>query len=139
MFSDLIDECVENYMDDFFVCGDTFNGALDNLEKVLIRCRESYLALSNEKCKIFSKEGIVLSHHISSAGIKVDLAKIKVIMDLPTPWSQKEVRSFLGHVGYYRIFIVDFKKIATPMYRLLDKDIDFVWDSQCQDAFDNLK
>jgi hypothetical protein len=46
-----------------------------------------------------SKETIVLNHHISSAGIKVDpSAKIKVIMDIPTPRSQKEVRIFLGHV-----------------------------------------
>ena len=45
-------------------------------------------------------EGIVLGHHVSSQGIKVDLAKIKVIVGLPSPKTQKEVRRFLGHAGY---------------------------------------
>jgi hypothetical protein len=88
---------------------------------------------------MLSKEGIVLGHHISNARIKVDPAKIKFIMDLPAPRSQKEVRNFLGHVSYYRRFIVNFMKIATPMLKLLVKDNDFVWDSQCQDSFKDLK
>ena len=44
-------------------------------------------------------EGIVLGHHLSEAGIKVDLAKIKVIVNISPPKTVKEVRSFLGHVG----------------------------------------
>ena len=50
-------------------------------------------------------EGIVLGHHVSSTGIKVDLAKIEVISKQPPPQTQKDVRSFLGHAGYYRIFM----------------------------------
>jgi hypothetical protein len=61
---------------------------------------------------MLSKWGIVLDHHISSAGIKVDPTKIKVIMDFPAPHSQKEVIIFLGHVGYYRSVIA---QISTPM------------------------
>ena len=60
-------------------------------------------------------EGIVLGHHISSQGIKVDPAKIEVIVGLPSQKTQKEVRSFLGHAGYYRRFIENFTKIAAPM------------------------
>jgi hypothetical protein len=55
------------------------------MERVLIICQEAYLALSNEKNRMLSKEGILLYHHISRVGIKVDPTKIKVIMDLPTP------------------------------------------------------
>jgi hypothetical protein len=88
---------------------------------------------------MFSKEGIVLGHHISNAGIKVDPANIKVIKDLPAPRSQKAVIIFLGHVGYYRRFIANFMNIATPMLKLLVKYIDFVWDSQCQYPFEDLK
>ena len=67
-------------------------------------------------------EGIVLGHHVSSQGIKVDPAKIEVIVGLPSPKTQKEVRSFLGHAGYYRCFIENFTKIAAPMFKLLTKD-----------------
>jgi hypothetical protein len=139
IFADLIHECVEIYMDDFSVYGDSFSKALHNLEKVLIRCRESNVALSHKKCKMMSQQGIVLGHHVSSSGIKVDPTKIKVIMDLPAPHSPKEVRSFLGHAGYYRRFIENFTKIVAPMYKLLAKDTNFLWDAQCQVAFEILK
>jgi hypothetical protein len=80
-------------------------------------------------------EGVVLGHHVSYEGIKVDPAKIEVIVRLPPPKTQKEVRSFLGHVGYYRRFIENFTKIVAPMFGLLIKDVDFVWTEQCQTAF----
>jgi len=96
IFSDFIHKCVEIYMDDFSVYGDSFKEALDNLEKVLIRCKEVNVALSNKKCKMLSKHGIVLGHHISFTGIQVDLTKIKVIVDFPSAHSPKEVRNFLG-------------------------------------------
>jgi hypothetical protein len=76
-FADLIHDCVEVYMDDFTVYGNTFEEALSNLEKVLIRCQESNLSLSHEKCKMLLTEGIVLGHHLSAEGIKVDPAKLR--------------------------------------------------------------
>ena len=85
-------------MDDFISYGNTFQESLDNLEKVLIQCQETNLALSHEKCKMLLTEGIVLGHHISSQGIKVDPAKIKVIVGLPSPKTQKEVRSYLCRI-----------------------------------------
>ena len=103
-------------MDDFIAYGNTFQEALDNLEKVPIQCQETNLALSHDKCKILLKEGIVLGHHVSSQGIKVDPVKIEVIFCLRYPKTQKEVRSFLGHAGYYHRFIENFTKIAEPMF-----------------------
>jgi hypothetical protein len=84
-------------------------------------------------------EGVVLRHYVSSEGIKVDHAKIEVIVRLPPPKTQKEVQIFLGHVGYYRQFIENFTKIVAPMFGLLIKDVDFVWTEQCQTAFETLK
>ena len=70
-------------------------------------------------------EGMVLGHHVSSQGIKVDLAKIELIVGLPSLKTQKEVRSFLGHAGYYRRFIENFTKITAPMFKLLTKELEF--------------
>nr|GEU67379.1 putative reverse transcriptase domain-containing protein [Tanacetum cinerariifolium] len=55
-----------------------------------------------EKYHLMVKEGIVLGHKISKAGIEVDKAKINVIAKLPYPTNVKGVRSFLGHAGFYR-------------------------------------
>ena len=63
-------------MDDFTVYDDSFEEALENLEKVLIRCKETNLSLSHEKCFMMFTEGIVLGHHISGDGIKVDRSKV---------------------------------------------------------------
>ena len=54
------------------------------------------------------REGIVLGHLVSERGIEVDKAKIEVIEQLPSPMNVKGIRSFLGHVGFYRQFIKDF-------------------------------
>jgi hypothetical protein len=65
---------------------------------------------------------IVLGHTVSSKGIEVDKSKIKLIARLPTPKSIKDVRSFLGHPGFYRRFIKDFSVISKPLSNLLTKD-----------------
>ncbi|CAL9021092.1 unnamed protein product [Prunus brigantina] len=83
--------------------------------------------------------GIVLGHVISSKGIEVDKAKIDLIASMPSPTSVKEVRSFLGHAGFYRHFIKDFSKIARPLCNLLAKDMDFAFDQDCENAFNALK
>ena len=102
IFADLVHECVEVYMDDFTVYGNTYDDCLNNLEKVLKRCIETNLSLSNEKCYMMLTEGIVLGHHISGSGIKVDPTKIQVLVNLMPPTTQKEVKIFLGYADYYR-------------------------------------
>ncbi|GKE39437.1 hypothetical protein Tco_1462842 [Tanacetum coccineum] len=75
-----------------------------------------------EKCHFMVKEGIVLGHKESGSGIEVDRAKIESISKLPYPTNTKDVRSFLGHTGFYSGFIKDFLQIASLMTQLLVKD-----------------
>ncbi|XP_062085501.1 uncharacterized protein LOC133791574 [Humulus lupulus] len=72
-------------------------------------------------------------------GIEVDKEKIDLIRSLPPPTSVKEVRSFLGHVEFYRRFIKDFSKISTPLCNLLQKDVKFEFNEKCLVAFNLLK
>lgn len=84
-------------------------------------------------------EGIVLGHHILGDGIKVDKSKVESISKLPIPNFQKDVRSFLGFTGYYRRFIENFTKVASPFFKFLTKDCEFKWKPDCQLAFETLK
>jgi hypothetical protein len=83
-------------MNDFTPYGDNFDQALNNLEKILERCIATRLCLSHEKCHMMITESVVLGNYIYANGIKVNPTKIEVILNLPTPHTQTEVRSFLG-------------------------------------------
>jgi hypothetical protein len=76
---------------------------------------------------------------VSSEGLEVDKAKVEVIEKLPYPTCVKDVRSFLGHAGFYRRFIKDFSKICKPLTNLTMKDAEFNFDKPCVDAFDRIK
>ncbi|XP_061993424.1 uncharacterized protein LOC133711297 [Rosa rugosa] len=139
IFSDMVEKIIEVFMDDFSLYGDSFDSCLFNLSLVLKRCQETNLVLNWEKCHFMVQQGIVLGHIISAKGIEVDKAKIDLVRSLPPPTSVKEVRSFLGHAGFYRRFIKDHSKITRPLCRLLQKDVPFVFDKECMEAFEKLK
>ena len=139
MFSDLVEEVMEIFMDDFTVYGSSFEHCLNNLETVLHRCKDKQLALNWEKCHFMVTEGIVLGHKISATGLEVDQSKVSIIKTLSPPTTVKGIRSFLGHAGFYRRFIKDFSKIARPLCGLLEKDTRFNFDDSCKAAFEEIK
>jgi len=85
IFTDMIENFIEVFMDDFSVYGSSFEACLENLRKVLARCEEKNLVLNWEKCHFMVQEGIVLGHKVSGAGIEVDKAKIEVMTSLQAP------------------------------------------------------
>ncbi|CAN6704228.1 unnamed protein product [Malus baccata var. baccata] len=139
IFSDYVEKIIEVFMDDFSVFGDSFDSCLHNLSVILKCCVETNLVLNWEKCHFMVKQGIVLGHIISEKGIEVDKSKIDLVRHLPSPTSVREVRSFLGHAGFYRRFIKDFSKIAQPLCRLLQKEVAFQFTKECTESFKQLK
>jgi hypothetical protein len=139
VFSEVIEEIVEVFMDDFSVYGKTVVDCLEKLDKVLTRCVEVELVLNWEKCHFMVKQGIVLGHVISERGIEVDKAKVETVEQLPPLTDVKSLRSFVGHAGFYRRFIKDFPKITKPLTHLLQKDMAFDFDEKCLAAFQTLK
>ena len=66
-------------------------------------------------------------------------AKVKAISEFPEPTCKRQLMRFLGMAGYYRKFCSNFSVIAAPLTNLLRKGTKFVWNDQCQEAFDKLK
>nr|GEX32301.1 reverse transcriptase domain-containing protein [Tanacetum cinerariifolium] len=83
IFHDMIEESVEVFMADFSVFGSSFDHCLNNLDKMLQRCKDAHLVLNWKKCHFKVKEGIVLGHKVSKAVLEVDKAKIEVLSKLP--------------------------------------------------------
>ncbi|GKA38487.1 reverse transcriptase domain-containing protein [Tanacetum coccineum] len=95
IFHDMIEESVKVFMDDFSIFRNSFDNYLNNLDKMLQRCKDAHLVLNWEKCHFMVKEkGIVLGHKVSEAGLEVDKEKIEVISKLPPPLISKALDVF---------------------------------------------
>ncbi|GJS09376.1 reverse transcriptase domain-containing protein [Tanacetum coccineum] len=86
---DMIKESVEVFMDNFFVFGNSFETCLNNLDKMLQHCKDAHLVLNWEKCHFMFKEGIVLGHKVSSAGLEVDKAKNQRDLKTSAPYKHQ--------------------------------------------------
>eukprot|EP00253_Pinus_taeda_P028823 PITA_28823 len=126
-------------MDDFTPYGSNFQEALTKPGKVLTKCIEMNLSLSHGKCEFLMTKGTVLGYTISQQGLQVDPNKITIIQRAPPPQRVRDVQSFLGIVGYYRRFVKDFSKLASPLFGIMGKDVEFIWTDNYQEALDTLK
>ncbi|KAL0543941.1 hypothetical protein IC582_019048 [Cucumis melo] len=72
-------------------------------------------------------------------GVSVDPTKIEAVTNWPRPSTVGEIRSFLDLAGYYRRFVEDFSRIASPLIQLTRKETPFVWSPACEGSFQELK
>ncbi|KAK9125231.1 hypothetical protein Scep_014077 [Stephania cephalantha] len=127
------------FIDDILIYSKTREDHKQHLRETLQTLREHRLFAKFSKCEFWLAEVKFLGHVVGAAGIAVDPSKIQTITDWPTPSSVSEIRSFLGLAGYYRRFVKDFSKIASPMTRLTQKDVAYEWTEKCEAAFAQLK
>lgn len=135
------------YLDDVIVYSPDFESHLQHLEKVFQAMEKYGLKLQPDKCHLLRREVKFLGHCVSSAGVAVDPEKVSAVREWKAPKTVRQVRSFLGFVGYYRHFIKDFSKIARPLNHLLAGtgrprgrgSPSIAWDSECETAFRRLK
>ena len=139
IFSDFFGDSLEVFMDDFSIFRYDFDSYLAHLTKILKVSIRKRMVLSWDKSQFMVREGVVLEHLVSGKGLEVDKAKIEVIQNLPLPATLRDLRSFLGHVGFYWRFIRDFSKVSKLLTTLLCKDKDFFVDKEGEIAFKMLK
>ena len=92
-----------------------------------------------EKCSFLKKHIQYLGHIVSGDGLKPVPEKLSSIQQMPRPYTPKEVKQFLGLVGYYKKFIPRYADIVRPLNSLIRKDVDFVWTDICQKSIELLK
>ncbi|OAE29022.1 hypothetical protein AXG93_2683s1000 [Marchantia polymorpha subsp. ruderalis] len=114
----------------------TFQRMMTNIFQEHLR---KFLEIFIDDFCVFGKRKILLGHRVSSSGIAVDTEKAKVILKLEPPTNLRELRAFLGHVGYYRRFIHMYAILAADLTKLLKKDEPYEWGEKQQLAFEALK
>jgi hypothetical protein len=138
IFRKYLDHFVQVFLDDILIYSKNEREHEEYLRIVLSCLRENKLYGKLLKCSFFQKEIHYLGHIISGEGISVDPEKVKAIMEWPVPKNDHEVRSFMGLVGYYRIFVKGFSKIVKPITTLQRKGVSYEWIEECDNAFIDL-
>ncbi|WKA04944.1 hypothetical protein VitviT2T_022937 [Vitis vinifera] len=131
LFHDMMHRDVEVYVDDMIVKSRGRADHLAALERFFERIQKFRLRLNPKKCTFGVTSGKLLGHMVSDRGIEVDPDKIKAILDMPVPRTEKEIRGFLGRLQYISRFIARLTDICEPIFRLLRKNQPTVWNDDC--------
>ena len=127
------------YLDDIIIYSRNEKEHLEHLEEIFKRLKAAGLKLKLEKCCFFKKHIQYLGHLISAEGIQPLPEKLESIAKMPAPKTPKEVKQFLGLVGYYRKFVPRFADISRVLTHLTKKDVEFKWTAECENCFQILK
>lgn len=127
------------YMDDIIVYSTSLQEHIDKLRKVFNKLKSANLKIQLDKSEFLKKEVSFLGHLVTSEGVKPNPDKISAIKNFPLPKTPKQIKSFLGLIGYYRKFIPDFAKITKPMTTCLKKNAKIVISENYTNCFENCK
>ena len=127
------------YLDEIIIYSRSEKEDLEHLEEIFIRLKAAGLKLKLEKCCFFKKHIQYLGHLILADGIQPLPEKLESIAKMPAPRNPKEVKQFLGLVGYYRKFVSRFADISRVLAYLMKKDVEFKWTPECENCFQILK
>jgi hypothetical protein len=111
------------YMDDILIVTKSNNieDHIKMVSKVLQILTDNDLFLKPEKCHFHKREVEYLGVIVGNGHVKMDLVKLKGIIEWPIPRNVRELRTILGFDNYYKDFIQDYSLIARPLHNLTRK------------------
>ena len=127
------------YLDDIIVFSTSLQEHLVRLKQVFQRLLEANFKIQLDKSEFLKKEVSYLGHVVTSDGIKPNPDKIAAIKSYPLPTTTKEIKSFLGLLGYYRRFIKNFAHITKPLTDCLKKHAKIIHDERFKNCFELCK
>jgi hypothetical protein len=96
------------------------------------------MKLRLHKCKVMQEEVEYLGHLVSAEGIQMVLSYVRKILEWLLPATGKELKQFLGFVGYYRGFIPDIAELTFEMNDM-KKGNKLDWNDKTKGKFETLK
>lgn len=130
---------VFTYLDDVIIVSTSLQEHIEKLKLVFERFKVHNLKIQLDKSEFVQKQVNFLGHELTDQGLKPNKDKIKAVLNFPLPCNQKDIKSFLGLVGYYRKFIKDFAKLTKPLTSCLKKNAKVVHTEEFIDAVNKCK
>jgi hypothetical protein len=128
------------FIDDVVVFSKSIGEHADHLVQVIRRLNQAQLILNVAKCDFARTEVNLLGFKINALGRRIDPTRLVNLVDWPKPTTAKQLRSFLGFVGYLRDFVPNIATITAPLNAIRARDsIAEQWTSECERAFQLLK
>lgn len=121
VLGDLVGKTCLVYLDDIIIFSTSLQQHMARLKEIFERLKKANLKVQLDKSEFLRKEIAFLGHVVTTEGIKPNPDKIHAIKNFPIPKTQKDIRTFLGLLGYYRKFIKDFARLVKPMTVCLKK------------------
>ena len=114
------------YLDDIIILSNNEIEHLQHIKKIFTRLEQFGLKMKREKCDFFKKHIQYLGHLIAKDGFTPLQEKLESIRNMPRPKTPKEVKRFLGLIGYYRKFVPRFSDILRSLTNLTRHDTEFI-------------
>ena len=127
------------FVNDILVTGNTEQEHLKTLEQVLQMLDQYNVRLNKAKCQFMKSQVQYLGHTVNANGIQSVQDKVEAIWKAPPPTNITELQSFLGVVQYYAKFVPNLSTVFHPLYERLKADVEWSWDSSCDEAFNQCK
>ena len=139
ILKEYLDVICGGLLDDVIIFSEDPSKHVGYVRSILQVLRENKLYAKVQKCEFAREQMTFAGYMVSRAGISMDSEKIKSILEWPVPKSVKEVQSFLGFVNFYRKFIDNYSRLATPLTTLSRKSVRFTWSDETAVAFRSLQ
>ncbi|XP_067402601.1 uncharacterized protein [Emydura macquarii macquarii] len=127
------------HLDDILVTGKNEEDHLKNLEAALQRLEEDGLRVHEDKCEFFQPSVEYLGHAIDATGLQKTPAKVKAVVEAPSPKNTSQLCSFLGLLNYYGKFIPQLATLLKPLHEVLHQNKVWKWTEACDVAFNKAK
>ena len=130
---------VKARVDDILISGRNDEDHMANLRSVLMKLSESGLTVKMSKCSFMQDEVTYCGYVVSKGGVRPMPENVEAVRDAPAPTNVKELKSFLGMVTYYNMYMQDLATLTEPLHNLLRKSVPWVWSRECDIAFQKIK
>ena len=129
-----IDGC-EAIIDDILIWGRDMQEHDARLHNVMKRVSDYNLKLSPEKCQFRNDRVSYVGHVLTSEGVKPDFEKVRAVQEMEAPRNVSELQTFMGFITYLAKFLPNLSEVSAPLRSLLQKEVEWHWDSEQENSF----